>query len=159
MKLAQTTPAEIDLEDLDFPATARAPLFPDAHTHRDATSAPSEPPPLTPGAPVRQMSHGHGYVGSGWIFAAADRFDHDELLDLLGPPGFPGLGGGATPQRVKGVFHTARGWYLIDRAGNEVSVSESAHRRDSRLEVIVADDTEIDWDELVAALSACLLRA
>ena len=46
--------------------------------------------------------------------------------------------------RLKGVFHLADEWVAINRAGTAVSVSPTAYRRDSRLEVF---SDSLDWDE------------
>lgn len=157
VKIAQTTDGRIDIDDLDLPATSRAPLFPNAHSLAEVE------PPIDlvempyPGVPVQRYNAGHGYRATGWIFAPADRFGRDALLDLLGSPGLVGLDAAAAPARVKGVFHTDCGWILIDRAGNEVSVNESAYRRDSRVEIILDDNLPMDTRRFEDHLLACIL--
>ncbi len=146
---------DLDLALLDLnPAETRAPLFPNAHDHDHSTSALEANVAPEPGAPVRLENSGAGYQGCGWIFSDAEVFDRDALLDLLGPPGLTGLPKDAAVERLKGVFHTNDGWLLADRVGNEITVKEIAYRRDSRLEVIVAETVDADWDALKAALNA-----
>ena len=141
---------EIDLSLLDLqPDQERPPLHP--HAHSDSRlDAPAIASPL-PGRPVKLSNRGAGYQGCGWIFSADDILKKDELLDMLGPPNIKGV------ERLKGVFHVGKDWLLINRVGSEVTVSSIAYRRDSRLEVIVADDVDVDWRAIETALIECLL--
>lgn len=155
LQITESRHGDLDLALLDLnPAESRAPLFPDAHHHDHSSSAPQTVAMPQPAKPVRLENSGAGYQGSGWIFSGAEVFDRDALLDLLGPPGLIGLPKGAAVERLKGVFHTTDGWLLADRVGNEITVKEIAYRRDNRLEVIVADTVDTDWDALEAALNA-----
>lgn len=146
---------DLDLALLDLdPALERAPLFPHLHDHAPAAAPRSaEPAPLL-GKPVRLENNGVGYQACGWIFSPNDNFNSDALLDLLGPPGLPGLAKGAPVERLKGVFRSHKTWRLIDRVDNEVTVKEIAHRRDSRVEVILPEGVVMDWDVLESALLA-----
>jgi G3E family GTPase len=82
----------------------------------------------------------------GWVFDAALTFDENKLVALLANTS------GVT--RLKGVFRVEDEWVAVNRAGTAVSVSPTAYRRDSRIEVF--SDT-LDWDTFEATLRACVL--
>jgi hypothetical protein len=102
----------------------------------------------SPGRPLRLENEGNGQRACGWIISPEDIFDRDAVLDTLGAPG--------TAHRVKGVFHCADDWWLINRSGSDTSIRPTAYRRDSRVEVIT-DDPELNWEDLEAALLGCLV--
>lgn len=82
----------------------------------------------------------------GWVFDAALAFDENKLVALLANT--PGV------TRLKGVFRVEDEWIGVNRAGTAVSVSPTAYRRDSRIEVF---SEALDWDTFEAALRACVL--
>lgn len=84
----------------------------------------------------------------GWVFDPSDTFDEAKLLALLSRA--------KEVTRLKGVFRVQDEWIAVNRAGTAVSVSPTAYRRDSRLEVF-AD--AIDWDAFEAELMACRLAS
>jgi len=55
--------------------------------------------------------------------------------------------------RLKGVFHLAEEWAAINRVGTAVSVTPTAYRRDSRVEVF---SNELDWGAFEHELLGCL---
>jgi hypothetical protein len=55
-------------------------------------------------------------------------------------------------ERLKGVFRIGTEWLLIDRVKSEISVTPIAYRRDSRLEIIVSETEDVDWNEIETAL-------
>jgi hypothetical protein len=80
------------------------------------------------------------------VFDPADTFDEGKLLALL-----TGL---KEVSRLKGVFRVADEWVAVNRVGTAVSVSPTAYRRDSRLEVFAEG---LDWDAFERALIACIV--
>lgn len=98
------------------------------------------------GRPVRLPNQGQGQWACGWIFAADEQFDRDEVFDLLGDL--------RHIARLKGVFHCTDDWWQINRAGDDSSFAPSAYRRDSRLEIIVQDEPR-DWERIEQQLLAC----
>jgi G3E family GTPase len=147
--IAQAAMGEIDLALLDLKADdERLPLFPHLHDHIHST-APSVIGTPKSGRPVRAENAGAGYQGCGWVFSKNDIFDQDALIDYLGPPGPRGLN---NVERLKGVFRVGADWLLIDRVRSEISVKPIAYRRDSRLEIILSEDEEADWNEIESAL-------
>jgi hypothetical protein len=75
-------------------------------------------------------------------------FDEDTLL------GFLRTASGVT--RLKGVFRVPGDWIAVNRAGGNTTVTPTAYRRDSRLEVF-ADNP--DWPAFERALRGCLVPA
>ncbi|KAA0013582.1 GTP-binding protein [Billgrantia pellis] len=81
-----------------------------------------------PGRPLQESDEALGYATLGWRWHPADVFCLDRLtraLDRL-PVGL----------RVKGVLHTDDGWKLFNRTEGSASLTDSAWRQDSRLELI-----------------------
>lgn len=81
---------------------------------------------------------------AGWVFPRDWIFGHDALLDVLF-----GIRGA---MRVKGVFHTDRGWIFFNATRHETAINSEPSRGDSRLEVIAAQAA--DWAALEAGLLA-----
>ena len=101
----------------------------------------------TPGKPLRLENAGNGQRACGWIFSSAEVFDREALFDFLAA--LPNV------QRIKGLFHCSDDWWLINRTGHDVSVSRTAWRRDSRVEVIT-DNELLNWERLEAEMTAYL---
>ncbi|WP_445001125.1 CobW family GTP-binding protein [Halomonas mongoliensis] len=104
----------------------------------------AEPLP-EPGRPQRECGSALGHETLGWRWHPQDIFDLDRLGEALGK----------LPRalRVKGVFHTDAGWKLYNRADGAVSLTDSAWRRDSRLEIIGEAGCLPDPETLEARLS------
>ncbi|WP_422103034.1 CobW family GTP-binding protein [Vreelandella sp.] len=90
------------------------------------------PPP--PGHPQQQTASALGYTSTGLRWHPSERFDLDRMALWLGE--LPATA------RVKGVFHTDEGWKQLNRADGTLSVTSSAWRQDSRLEVITPEPVE-----------------
>jgi hypothetical protein len=80
------------------------------------------------------------------VFDSACVFDEGKLLALLGET--KGV------SRLKGVFHLLDEWIVVNRVGTDVSVTPTAYRRDSRLEVF---SDSLDWSNFEAELKRCRL--
>ncbi|MCO7229599.1 GTP-binding protein [Halomonas sp. CnH100-B] len=128
------------------------PAMPEAH--RALAAAPSLegtffdfPPP--PGEPEQHTASALGYTSTGLRWHPTERFDLDHLAHCVGE--LPATA------RVKGVFHTTDGWKRLNRADGALSVTSSAWRQDSRLEIITPD--AIEHHALIASLHAQLARS
>ncbi|MEO6697859.1 MAG: GTP-binding protein [Paraperlucidibaca sp.] len=86
------------------------------------------------------------FIG-GWILPANWCFCHDDLLTELMT--------WRDAERVKGVFHTDKGWIFFNATALDLAVRSSEYRSDSRVEVI--SPSEIDWAEREQRLLACLI--
>lgn len=125
---------------------------PSAHRHAHETAAQQadeakvlrEP---APGEPILDTGSSLGFVSLSWRWHAQDSFDLDRLTAYLGE-----LSG---ELRVKGVFHTPDGWKLYNRADAAVTLTASAWRRDSRLELIGESNAMPEAEAIQAALQGC----
>ncbi|MDR9438842.1 MAG: CobW family GTP-binding protein [Halomonas sp.] len=103
-----------------------------------------------PGRPLREEGASLGHATLGWRWHAAEVFDLDRVTMLLGT--LP------ANLRVKGVLHTADGWKLYNRAEGTVSLTDTAWRRDSRLELIDEAGRLPAAEALEAKLAGCLVN-
>jgi len=166
--IAGTTHGRLDPAWLDLSSDdERRPLYPQERQPNPPAPFPkkeggAEPKtddggaPLKPLAPPSFLGKGAGGLGlaqrypspgaCGWVFDPADTFDEAKLLALLAHT--------KPVSRLKGVFRVQDEWIAVNRAGTAVSVSPTAYRRDSRLEVF-ADG--MDWLVFETELMACRL--
>ena len=86
-----------------------------------------------------------GHVIGGWILPPAWCFRHDDLLTELMS--------WRAAERVKGVFHTDKGWVFFNATALDLAVRSSEYRSDNRVEVISPID--IDWAAWEQRLLAC----
>jgi len=98
--------------------------------------------------PARYVStiSGREFSACGWVFHHDDVFDEEQLLALFASHD--------EITRLKGVFHVQHEWVIINRVGKEVTVSVTAYRRDSRLEIFTENSMNM-WDEFESELLAC----
>ncbi|HJZ55342.1 MAG TPA: GTP-binding protein [Gemmataceae bacterium] len=162
--IAGTTHGRLDPAWLDLTASdERLPLFPEEHSHEQKEPAATEGGPYQglglvgaalhggpslpePSRPLRYASPPGVTPACGWVFSPLDVFDENRLLALLGTA--------AGVSRLKGVFHVEDEWVAVNRAGTAMSVTPTAYRRDSRLEVFTDHP---DWDAFERQLVGCLL--
>ncbi|NIC03864.1 CobW family GTP-binding protein [Billgrantia bachuensis] len=103
-----------------------------------------------PGKPLQQSGMALGYRTLSWRWSAEDVFDLDcltQVLDRL-----------PSRLRLKGVLHTDTGWRLYNRGDGAASLTTSAWRKDSRLELIAEAEHMPPSEETLAALQACRLQ-
>lgn len=131
----QLEPEWLDLDHLN----QRQATYPQAHASNPVsqnTLAPMDAPKVPePGKPVLQTGSHDGYYSYGWIFAAEDHFDWQAMQQYL-----DGLNGIV---RLKAVLRIGHAWVGYNRNASQVAnVSESAWRRDSRLEILTRQPLE-----------------
>ena len=163
LRVAEIQFGHLDPAWLDLSGTVvRKPRFENAHaaehhhtlSHSHEDHAPEElislAGTLPTDQPIRLENHGGGQRACGWIFPNTVVFDYDRLFDYLGflQP----------TQRVKGIFQCADDWWLMNRKAHEVSITPTAYRRDSRLEIIT-DNDQLDWLEVETRLLSCIVRS
>jgi len=93
------------------------------HSHGDSHDSPSD---------LRAdwflaTQHGDGYHGISWLIDPSVRLDHEGLTRLLCEDGY---------ERVKGVLHTSRGWFGINRVCGEGGLEPRGPAGETRVEVI-----------------------
>ncbi|WP_206352216.1 CobW family GTP-binding protein [Tautonia rosea] len=151
----ETSQGQIPLHWLDLEGSrVRLPRFQKAHDqerqasdvlHQSGHSASTvliDAPPIL-GHPRRFENSDGLQHACGWIFHPDERFDRDALFDFLTRVG-PIL-------RLKGVFRCEDDWWAINRVKDETHLRPSTYRRDSRLEVILDEETR-DWSEFESEL-------
>ncbi|MFC3285205.1 CobW family GTP-binding protein [Litchfieldella rifensis] len=105
----------------------------------------------SPGQPVCESGEALGHASLGWRWHPDDRFSLDALTMFLDRM--------PATLRVKGVMHTDDGWKLYNRAGGCTTLTSTAWRRDSRLELIGLQAGLPEREPLESRLAACLLDA
>ena len=81
---------------------------------------------------------------AGWVFPRRWIFRHDDLLNALFAID--------AALRIKGVFHTERGWIFFNATRHETAINSETERADSRLEIIAPAPR--DWLALEKTLLA-----
>ena len=143
--IAGTTRGRLDPAWLDLTAgDERLPLYPEAHAHQHP--APEGPGTVVPGPSRYPSPPGVRPACCGWVFPPDVVFALDRLRPRLADT--PGV------TRLKGVFRTGHEWYAFNRARDATTVTPTAYRRDSRVEVFAEG---VDWDAFGAALAACVV--
>ena len=148
---------QLVLSVLDFERNEmRSCDFPEAHEHHGQIQ--SSGSNTSVGVPImatnennmncewrRFENNGNNYYGCGWIFNRCIVFDEDKLNELIKDKDFT---------RIKGIFHTMRGWLIFNRSDSEFSMEKSNHTADSRVEIIEPD--RHDWNRVEERLLACI---
>jgi G3E family GTPase len=131
---------------------------PDVHPRIETGTRTGGDLPLTHGSSTGG-SKGIGFREKGWIWPPETRFDHRRLQRTLETiPGPCGISEGHTV-RVKGIFRTDRGWHLMEVALEDLSERITQYRRDSRCQVILAEETEERIKEIGKRLEGCILKS
>ncbi len=93
----------------------------------------------------RFENNGQGFYGCGWIFDLSICFDSSKLEQLFNDDAF---------SRIKGVFRTDRGCFLLNRSGLQFEKRLLEQCDDSRIEII--DESYHDWNQLEILLLDCI---
>lgn len=132
---------------LDLPArpqpVKRSLLHHPLNSPLTVTGAASQPAPQDP--PWHYSEALPDAAIAGWVFPREWVFNHDELLTQLF--------GILAVMRVKGVFHTEKGWIFFNATKHETAVNSELPRADSRIEIIAP--VALDWAAIEAGLLAC----
>jgi G3E family GTPase len=109
--------------------------------HAPAAPAPSATTPLPDVGAVRTDGERLGRAVAGWTFERRIGFARPALIAALERDA-ERLGA----ERIKGVFRTGpEHWALVQLANGRCDVRESSWRRDSRVEVLLAEGRTADW--------------
>ncbi|MFQ3215642.1 MAG: G3E family GTPase [Paraperlucidibaca sp.] len=124
-----------------------APVIAALSPRLDGVSAEQAAQAKLPPYHYHEPAQGH-FIG-GWILPASWCFCHDELLTELMS--------WRDAERVKGVFHTDKGWIFFNATALDLAIRSSEYRSDSRVEIISPID--LDWALRELRLLACLIAA
>ena len=102
------------LADEWFELTAEPARAPTHHDHDDAAHDPAD-------------------RTGGLIWPAATVFNHGDLVQALTAIAEDGIDGVAIP-RLKGIFHTDKGWFVMQIGDGQLSLRVTPARRDSRVD-------------------------
>jgi len=136
--VAQTIQGQLDIAWLDLNRSAnREAAFPDRH--KDIQFA-----------PVGHLhgelnSNADGYQSFGYVFPAASCFDYEQLTTLLSQ---------LKAERVKGIFCTNQGWFIINSADSVMNKFAISPALNSRVEIIMQKN---DAQDIAVSLNQCLL--
>lgn len=118
------------------------------HNHAHSHSHNAIPPVVS--APEEGFTsidnEGEGFFSRGWIFAPDAIFDQVKLVSLFQDEQI---------ERLKGVFISTNGVFVINKADDVLSVQAIDDALDSRFEII--SRSKIDWNTYEMHLQACLV--
>ena len=143
--------ALLDLAPRDLPPPPAA-LSDHDHGHRHGLHAPEvhdstgRLSPRTLTRLTRRMWSGPDFSTCGWRIPPAKCLSHAAVSETVSDLRRAGA------MRIKGVFHTDRGWKIVQADADGVRWRPTAWRSDSRLEVIVPASAVPDWAETEARL-------
>ena len=109
---------------------------------------------VLPGLVTRQTQSQVGSQSIGWIFEPEVIFDWKALQNLFNA--FSKLDSHAIPKRAKGVFRAGKPWMLFQWVNNQTTREYIAYRKDSRVELLLADNSDFDIEAFELALKNCI---
>lgn len=106
---------------------------------------------------VHRPAHDPDATSSGFSWPPSDRFDDASLESALHALVRPCAAFPAGVLRLKGIFHTKRGWRHVDATSDTVRWRPIGHRRDSRVDIIAPIAPPPSFDQAEAAITSCRL--
>lgn len=110
---------------------------------------------LEQGMPLDQ-AEGDGFEQAGWSWPAETMFDHQRLEQTFLKLGSGDAGMAGSLERAKGVFHTERGWFLMELAVGDFFSRTSQYRGDNRCQFIMCDKAAGDFQLILGLVEPCL---
>jgi G3E family GTPase len=107
-----------------------------------------------PGLVSRQTINQLNTISVGWVFDTSAEFDWSAIFTLFKT--FDALPKNQQPLRGKGVFKVGKPWMLFQWVNNQASREYIAYRRDSRIELLLNNDSEFDLNQFETSLKNCL---
>ena len=137
--IAQTTQGQLDVAWINLPRNhQRQAMYPQAHQISNIYAADNKQAQLE--------NKADGYQSIGYIFPAQSCFDFLKLKNL-----FSGL----KAERIKGLFNTNQGWFIINSVDGEIQFVESQASINSRIEIISIQN---QMQDISVALKKCLIE-
>jgi G3E family GTPase len=132
-KIIKTQFGQFDTSLLDIiPSTSREALFPDFHKQQNN---------------AQRDSAKDGYHSEGWQFSKEKVFDFDKLTHLFEQ---------FNKIRIKAIFHTNKGWFVINIQDEQKEIYAVDSSADSRLEMISRDMDKLNRIELDQQINRCV---
>ena len=103
-----------------------------------------------PGLVTREIQNQLNTLSVGWIFDDSVEFDWTAIFSQF--KAFNLLNKDQQPLRAKGVFKVGKPWMLFQWVSNQATREFSAYRRDSRIELLLPQDTQFDFEEFEISL-------
>ena len=107
-----------------------------------------------PGLVTRQIQSQISTRSIGWIFEASIIFDWAAVQPLF--KSFNVLDPKSKPMRVKGVFRVGKPWMLFQWVSDHPSREYIAYRRDSRIELLLPENSLFDIEQFEVSLKNCI---
>ena len=107
-----------------------------------------------PGLVTREIQNQLSTLSVGWVFDDSVEFDWSALFSQF--KAFNLLNKGQQPLRAKGVFKVGKPWMLFQWVNNQATREMIAYRRDSRIELLLTQETQFDFKEFEISLKNCI---
>ncbi|MDX1352843.1 MAG: CobW family GTP-binding protein [Thiomicrorhabdus sp.] len=107
-----------------------------------------------PGLVTRQIQTQISTRSIGWLFDDSVIFDWTAILTLF--KSFSDLPASCKPKRAKGVFRVGKPWMLFQWVNDQTSREYIAYRKDSRIELLLPENSHFDVEKFENTLKNCL---
>ncbi|MEA1988141.1 MAG: GTP-binding protein [Pseudomonadota bacterium] len=107
-----------------------------------------------PGLVTREIQNQLNTLSVGWIFDDSIEFNWSALFSQF--KAFNLLNKDQQPLRAKGVFKVGKPWMLFQWVSNQATREFIAYRRDSRVELLLPQETTFDFAEFETILKNCI---
>jgi len=95
---------------------------------------------------------------NGWTWEPATTFSHNSLFEAFDAFRSRALNIEGVVERAKGVFHTDKGWYLMELAFDTFSEREVQYRSDNRCQIITTENSERNISLLYNLFESCIIE-
>lgn len=109
-----------------------------------------------PGLVTREIQNQLNTLSIGWIFDDSIEFDWSKVFSQF--KAFNLLHKDQQPLRAKGVFKVGKPWMLFQWVSNQASREIIAYRRDSRVELLLPQDSQFDFEAFETSLQNCIKK-
>jgi G3E family GTPase len=137
--IGQTMQGQLEVDWLDLPRNKKRQVFyPNAHQALGKNNSKA----------INQPSHineADGYQSVGYIFPQQTIFDGDPLNKLVQS---------FNTVRIKGIYHTNKGWFIINGVEDLIKNEKTSPSLHSRFEIIASINSQTD---ITDALNQCII--
>lgn len=103
-----------------------------------------------PGLVTRKTQNQLDTLSVGWLFEDSVEFDWTLIQELFN--NLSTLPNNQKPLRAKGIFKVGKPWMLFQWVNNQATREIIAYRRDSRIELLLPNTTEFDFNQFEETL-------